>query len=184
MLTIWSTRDITPLSRVCASQRTSGTISVPRHCTNIPSYTSSPTESDLGWPTLTSKAVTVTPLEEWCAGHKLLTIGSKALIIHKHLTIKLTCNNSKPMAFFLCTRRCTMSYDATLIFHRLLYACILQTHYFIILLITIIFIKMEFTVTLKWAFHESCKNACFVYINSHAMRKNNNNKYPCEFLLT
>jgi hypothetical protein len=83
MLMIWSTRDITPLSRVCASQRTSGTISVPGHCTNIPSYTSSPTESDLGWPTLTSKAVTVTPLEEWCAGHKLLTIGSKALIIHK-----------------------------------------------------------------------------------------------------
>jgi hypothetical protein len=81
MSTIWSTRDIN-LSRqglrvlegLLVQFRCFG------HCTNIPSYTSSPTESDLGWPTLTSKAVTVTPLKEWCAGHKTITIGSKAHI--------------------------------------------------------------------------------------------------------
>jgi hypothetical protein len=50
------------------------------HCINILSYISSPTKSDLGWPTLSSKAVTVISLKEWYAGHKLLTIKSKALI--------------------------------------------------------------------------------------------------------
>jgi hypothetical protein len=43
----------------------------PKHCTNIPSYTRNSIESDLGWPTLTSKAVIMIPLKEWCADHKL-----------------------------------------------------------------------------------------------------------------
>jgi len=32
-------------------------------------------------------------------------------------------------------------------------------------------------------FHVSCKHACFDTQNNHSMRKNNNNKYRCEFYL-
>jgi hypothetical protein len=102
----------------------------PGHCTNIPSYTSSPTESDLGWPTLTSKAVTVThskngalvtKLNHWIQGphHK-----------RKHLTIESTRNNSKPMAVLphvpvYHVIRCTLIFVS--------FICMLfTTHHFII----------------------------------------------------
>jgi hypothetical protein len=61
--------------------------------------------------------------------------------------------------------------------HHILHACF---HNLIISLITK-FHKIEFTV-IKVTFHVSCsKHACFDTQNIYAMRKNNKNKYPCEF---
>ena len=94
------------------------------------SYTSSPTESDLGWLTLASKAVTIDPLKKWSTVTKFNYWIQGPLHKRKLLTIESTRNNNKPMVILphipvYHVIRCTLIFVS--------FICMLfTTHHFII----------------------------------------------------
>jgi len=111
------------------------------------------------------------------------TIGFKAKYKNQPFTIKNNyLYNSKPMIVILYVLvyhviRCNLIFTIFYMhaFHKF-------TIFLILSLITN-FYKIEFIIIIikRSIFHVSCKYACFGTQNNHAMRKKNNNKYPCEF---